>query len=289
MPESVSDRPTSSHEYVFLLAKSATYFYDAEAIREQATYAGPNGVQHSPYAQGFGRRSPEEETARQAQQKRPSGWASHDGAHGSFHRDGRERKQDLTAAAAAAAGGSSGRRMNGFNDRWDDAEANGRVALGRNKRSVWDVATHPYPEAHFATFPPKLIEPMVLAGCPRQVCGVCSAPWKRKVDIGYANPGNRKSNGPRSTERKHLKHGSAGCGQRLEKVTETLGWEATCGCNDSGSAMGVVLDPFVGSGTTLQVAIANGRNAIGIELNPEYADLARQRLVGVTPSMFDGT
>lgn len=88
----------------------------------------------------------------------------------------------------------------------------------RNKRSVWTVATQPYPEAHFATFPPKLIEPMVLAGCPRR---------------------------------------------------------------------GIVLDPFAGSGTTLQVAVAHGRSAIGIELNPAYAALAHRRLEGVTPSMFD--
>lgn len=94
----------------------------------------------------------------------------------------------------------------------------GRNGEGRNKRSVWTVATQPYPEAHFATFPPKLIEPMVLAGCPRG---------------------------------------------------------------------GVVLDPFAGTGTTLQVAVANGRSTIGIELNPEYAELARKRLAGVTPSMFD--
>lgn len=125
MPESVTDRPTKAHEQVFLLSKSARYFYDADAIRE---------------------------------------------------------------------------------------------AHGRNKRSVWTVATRPYPEAHFATFPPKLIEPMVLAGCPRD---------------------------------------------------------------------GVVLDPFAGSGTTLQVAVAHGRSAIGIELNPAYAALAERRLEGVTPSMFD--
>ncbi|HXJ92650.1 MAG TPA: site-specific DNA-methyltransferase [Terriglobia bacterium] len=96
--------------------------------------------------------------------------------------------------------------------------AEGRNGAGRNKRSVWTVATQPYPDAHFATFPPKLIEPMVLAGCPRG---------------------------------------------------------------------GTVLDPFAGSGTTLQVAEANGRRGIGIELNPDYIALAERRLTGVTPSMFD--
>lgn len=149
MPESVKDRPTRSHEYLFILSKAARYFYDAEAIREEATYAGPNGAQKSPYAQGFARRSAEEEKAR-----------------------------------------------------WQQA-------LGRNKRSVWEIATRPYPEAHFATFPPDLVEPCVLAG----------------------------------------------------------------------SAEGdTILDPFAGAATTGLVATRLNRSFIGIELNPEYVELGRNRI-----------
>jgi DNA modification methylase len=232
MPESVIDRPTSAHEYVFLLSKSARYYYDAEAIREPASYAGPNGTICSPYGQGFAARTPEQETAPQDKQRGHS------------------------------------RRHAGFNERWDAMTKVEQAALGRNKRSVWEIATRPYPEAHFATYPAQLIEPMVLAGVPRQACGVCGAPWERMVEITYENPGGRTTNGPRSAERKHL------------------GWRCTCEHED-GTEVGVVLDPFVGSGTTLEVAVRNGRSAIGIDLNPDSTRLVKQRVAGVTPSMFD--
>jgi DNA modification methylase len=125
MPESVTDRPTKAHEYVFLLSKGPRYYYDAGAIAEPAVYAGPNGNQLSPYGQGFTRRSKDEEMARQ----RTKG----------------------------------GDRLTGWNDRWDSQTS---YPLSRNKRSVWEIATQPYPEAHFATFPEALVQPCILAGCP---------------------------------------------------------------------------------------------------------------------------
>ncbi len=168
-----------------------------------------------------------------------------------------------------------------------------RDEAGRNKRSVWTIATAPYPDAHFATFPPKLIEPMVLAGCPREACGVCGAPWEREVErgelVGEDRGGNYKG---REAEVDVAKQNRMPYkGERIFRPgmsyeNRTTGFHPTCAHNDR-TGTGTVLDPFAGSGTTLQVAIANGRSAIGIELNPEYAELARRRLVGVTPSMFD--
>ncbi len=128
MPESVQDRPTRSHEYIFLLSKSERYFYDNEAIKEDGVYAGPNGQQKSPHAQGFGRRTKEQERERQDKQR------------------------------------GHGRRHAGFNDRWDAMEKTDQCSVKRNKRSVWTVGTHAYPEAHYATFPEALIEPCILAG-----------------------------------------------------------------------------------------------------------------------------
>jgi DNA modification methylase len=128
MPESVTDRCTKSHEYLFMLAKRERYYYDADAIKEPGTYAGPNGQQHSPYGQGFSRRSKAEEQARQDKQR------------------------------------GHGRRHAGFNDRWDALSKAEQSDLMRNKRSVWTVSPQPYSEAHFATFPPALIAPCVLAG-----------------------------------------------------------------------------------------------------------------------------
>ena len=154
MPESVQDRCTKSHEYIFLLSKSRRYFYDAEAVKEPATDTG-----------------------------RENG------------RDGREEHP------AARPPGTGPRTL----ARLDYSQ------IGRNKRSVWEVTTQPFSEAHFATFPPALIEPCIKAGSP----------------VG-----------------------------------------------------GLVLDPFGGAGTTGLVADRLGRDAILIELNPEYAAIAERRIRG---------
>lgn len=111
MPESVTDRPTKAHEYLFLLAKSERYFYDAEAISEKSDHAGKD---------------------------RNFGNDKKDGRYfGGKERSGNEVK-GITVV----------------------------VKENRNKRSVWTVPVYSYPESHFATFPPKLIEPCILAGCP---------------------------------------------------------------------------------------------------------------------------
>lgn len=154
MPESVRDRCTKAHEYVFLLSKSPSYYFDWQAMQEPSVK----------------------------------------GAAGSSFNKGKTAAHQL--------------------DRSSSAE---RVETGmRNRRSVWTVATKPFREAHFATFPPDLIEPCVLAGCP----------------VG-----------------------------------------------------GTVLDPFFGAGTTGLAAQRAGRNAVGIELNPEYIAIARKRL-GLDVDLF---
>ena len=133
MPESVTDRPTKAHEYLFLLAKSEHYYYDAEAIKEPGTSAPT---------------------------KMPDGWDTAPGSHGTIHRAGRERGKRTEKQRG------HGRRHEGFNARWDAMTKEEQCGIGRNKRSVWTIATKPYAEAHFATFPPSLVEPCILAGCP---------------------------------------------------------------------------------------------------------------------------
>ena len=157
MPESVTDRCTRAHEYVFMLTKSARYFYDAQAVAEPAL-------------------QPLGEPSRVAQHKQ-------------------------------AMLGQNGTGTLGTN----------QGAATRNRRSVWTIATEPTPYAHFATMPSELAEICILAGCPGD---------------------------------------------------------------------GTVLDPFAGSGTTLRVALTLGRNAIGIELNPEYVDLAERLLNQTQPALF---
>ncbi|MCI2243841.1 site-specific DNA-methyltransferase [Xanthomonas sp. PPL568] len=171
MPESVTDRCTKAHEYLFLLSKSPRYYFDAGAIREQAAgdpLAGRNRWDRTDY-----------DVPGQKPQKRRSRAAV----------PPRHAACDTTQ------------------DRLDTAGRDG----SRNKRSVWTVATRPFKEAHFATYPEHLIEPCVLAGAP---------------------------------------------------------------------AGAVVLDPFLGAGTTAVAAERLGRSWVGCELNPAYAEIALQRLRG---------
>lgn len=150
MPESVKDRCTKSHEYIFLLTKSPKYYFDSKAMREPGVIpAGTKGAKGSVERQN-----------QPGVNARPPEYKIYDGF--------------------------------------------------RNKRSVWTVRTKPFKGAHFATFPPQLIEPCILAGCPEN---------------------------------------------------------------------GIVIDPFIGSGTVAMVAKKHKRNFIGVELNPEYVKLAEQRLV----------
>jgi DNA modification methylase len=154
MPESVTDRCTKSHEYIFLLTKAERYYYDSEAIKEPAAY--------DPTKTKF-----------------PDGWDTGEGGHGSFHRNGREKGKandatkswkgsqfhtgktaiDQLERSSANRDRSLTRNRNGITGSLDAF-----MSETRNKRSVWTISTMPMPEAHFATFPPKLIEPCILAG-----------------------------------------------------------------------------------------------------------------------------
>jgi DNA modification methylase len=165
MPESVTDRCTKAHEYIFLLSKSNRYYYDYEAVSEPATYVGIVGMG----AGGF---------------KDPKNY------------NGKHKNLEIT-----------GRKNHTVHEK----RANGETFFSetRNKRSVWTITTKPYSEAHFATFPEDLIVDCIKAGCPEG---------------------------------------------------------------------GIVLDPFMGAGTTALVARKLNRNFVGFELNEEYIKIAEKRL-----------
>jgi DNA modification methylase len=149
---------------------------------------------------------------------------------------------------------------------------------GHARRSVWSIPTQRYRQAHFATFPERLVEPCVLAGTATAgCCPACGKPWRRRVCVSYRNPGNRSSNGPRSVERRDE---SAGFRARLIRVLDGEVWEPSCACGRERVPC-TVLDPFAGSGTTLAVARRLGRRGIGIELSTGYVELARERVRAV--------
>jgi DNA modification methylase len=147
---------------------------------------------------------------------------------------------------------------------------------GRNKRTVWEIATEPFPGAHFATFPKKLIEPCIKAGCPHKCCAKCGAPWVREVEREPSDWADPKAAG------EPTRHGLApaaacGAGGFKGKSAETIGFSPSCSCN-ADTVPGTVLDPFGGAGTTGLVATRLHRDAILIELNPDYAVMAEARI-----------
>lgn len=245
MPESVTDRPTSSHEHIFLLTKSPRYYYDEQAIREasqtdprenyparaKVTGRGEQGYpgNHQDKSGGypprtrakwnFGRDGEVGEMimpGQSAAQHRPdhpptrvpAGWAPPGSRNDKLGRYDPPLLTQGEADLAEVAPGSSARRIVGLNGRWDHHKEH---PVTRNSRNVWSIATQPYPGLHFATFPVELARRCILAG---------------------------------------TKEGD------------------------------VVLDPFAGSGTTLAVAKRFNRDSVGIELNPKYLPLIINRLEG---------
>ena len=160
----------------------------------------------------------------------------------------------------------------------ENLKANGGTSS--NLRNVWTIATHSFKEAHFATFPPALVEPCIKAGTSaRGVCGECGAPWAREVEKKFKP--QREGDSRAHIPGKEMGQGWEGT-PRGTTETSTTGWSPSCN-HDAPTVPATVLDPFAGSGTTGLVADKLGRDAILIEINAEYADMARERIVSDSP------
>jgi DNA modification methylase len=151
----------------------------------------------------------------------------------------------------------------------------------RNKRDVWHVATQPFKEAHFATFPPDLIAPCIQAGTSEKgVCDACGAPIERVTEKG-ALAGEAKiqdTDRPAAGVRGVSKTSALRTNGRTWRETVQKGWRPTCKCHGGGYSKAIVLDPFMGAGTTALVAAQNGRAFLGCELNPAYKEIADKRI-----------
>lgn len=145
MPSSVKDRPTVAHEYLFLLTKSGRYHYDHEAVQEPS--AGPADAPRNRWDTKTNEIPGQKPQKRTTRHKVPGGWDTGPGGHGAFHREGRGDPEYRETPDVST----------------------------RSLRSVWSIPTYPYPDAHFATFPPGLVRPCILAGCP--VGGVVLDPF----------------------------------------------------------------------------------------------------------------
>ncbi len=243
MPESVTDRPTSSWEPIFLLAKSSTYFYDADAVKEPAS---------------------ENTNPRISQAEIGRIIAARDAGASSAAGKGADAKtQDPDGMC----------KMNGS---YQNAVC--LPVSTRNQRNVWHLGPEPYKEAHFATFPTEIPRRAIKAGTSEKgCCAACGAPWGRVV----SKPSGGTIGKSWHDHENDMANGNAKpTGEAVFKTyipPTTLGWEPGCTCGAEVVPC-LVLDPFLGSGTTVAVARELGRHGVGCELNPEYAALARERI-----------
>lgn len=293
MPESVKDRCTKAQEDIFLLAKKPRYFYDATAIREPASY-GDDEARYSRARNGH-KSNPDDlrngirprswkgsgfdvgKTAavkNEGFRKVPSNWDTEPGTHGSFHRDGRAKKKsgNKERKPGSARGCPEGTGSNVCGSvPWEGDT--------RNKRSVWTVPTKPFKEAHFATFPEELIEPCILAGTSAQgCCALCGAPLVRLTETQYRKHENYYGD----KQKVRNSRGEAGTAYNEPVATRTTGWASSCDCETGKIVPCTVLDPFAGAGTTGVVAARGYRNFIGFEINPEYCEMAQNRIEAIT-------
>jgi DNA modification methylase len=152
---------------------------------------------------------------------------------------------------------------------------------GRNRRSVWQVATQCFRGAHFATFPEGLVEPCVLAGSSPTACRACGAPWRRIVSSRRLMDGEEapagKSDPQRELERGRGHSRSWARSGKVLNHRQTIGWEPGCDHDDPGDRC-TVIDPFAGAATTGIVAARHGRDFLGVELSPSFAEIGRRRL-----------
>jgi len=244
MPESVTDRCTTAHEYVFMFTKTSRYFYDADAIREPCV-SGPSDI-----------RKMEEQKSRIS--------AKH-------------LTHDSGPLAAANPNSNIGKKR-GVGSPY-----------GRNRRSVWLIATEPYKGAHFATWPEDLVEIMIKAGTSEKgCCPACGNPWV-KILARERIPDRRYRVQKRPNDTIEIAHGPDGrAGNRYLTNLWSTGWEPSCACNQP-PVRCTVMDIFSGSGTTGAVANRLGRDYIGIDLGTKYLELAKARILGMNAPKENST
>jgi DNA modification methylase len=198
-------------------------------------------------------------------------WASQ-----KYYYDAEAIKEPVSISTKERWGESGQTRINPKSGKSVDGESTcGFDPSGRNRRSVWTITTKPFKEAHFATFPEDLVEPMILAGTSEKgVCPECGKPWKRKTEKKETPSRSVSTAGPTGD------HGFLGNNRRdIPNQINTLGWQPTCDCGDLIKPVpSIVLDPFSGAGTTCVVAKKLLRNYIGIELNPQYCKMSEARI-----------
>ncbi|NUQ09527.1 MAG: site-specific DNA-methyltransferase [Phycisphaerae bacterium] len=286
MPASVKDRFTPSWEHLFLFVKSPRYYFDLDAVRQP----------HKCLAEVAGRWK-DKITPRVNYHPKGVRRPPHPGEPGSMHPRGKNpgdfweipaETRTLGAilgvrGAVKVPGGSgwTGHAEGGEARILHEQDPRWLSPLGKNPGDCWSICTTPSSLGHFAVYPEALCERPIKAGCPAQVCLKCGMPWLIRsrgggsafnIRVRDVKTGKLKAPDRRASAQEVAAYDERA--YRLEaKETRVLG----CSCN-AGFGAGIVLDPFIGSGTTAVVALRLGRHFIGFEANPDYVQMARQRL-----------
>jgi DNA modification methylase len=292
MPESITDRPTQAHEYVFLFAKDEHYFYDNNAVRNPLAESSESRIaQRSFWDQEGGEKDYGKGTNPNRSMRRSlENLATRSGYAPSTLR---ELKEGYDGQAIKNYEGTGAQNPSDTKRRII-AGANARIEAGleggANLRSWWLIPTQSFSGAHFATFPEEIPRRAILLSTSEKgACPKCLAPYERKIETISSPENLQRFEGfrPRwdtvyTTERSesdvdHSRPVSAIFNETLQKERRTVGWVPTCECNAGDPVPCIVLDPFAGSGTTLLVARSLGRRSIGIDLNPNYVEMAQER------------
>lgn len=253
MPESVEDRCTRSHEYVFHLSKSADYFFDYKAIEVKASEAYANDGRWKTGSNDLNLKIGYEESKAQNPKR----------VHRVFDKQrGHSRRHD------------------GFNDRWDTMTKEEQMLTAR-RRDVWWISPATFKDAHFAVMPAELAKLCVLAGTSEKgCCAKCGAPLERVVESettsqsGSGKAGNKP--GGKNGEGLPV-GGNVNLWQGPVIASKTVGWKKSCKCDTTEIVPCTVLDPFSGSGTTGEVAGELGRNFVGVELYEKFLPMIERR------------
>ncbi len=278
MPESVTDRPTESHEYIIMMTKSgATQYW----THRDGNRAAPN---------------PDYRWVKEGAEvsEMPKGWTPKHKMD--WSRINLWRGHDYYWDADAVREPNLPQSIERAKHAWKQHKTNDMVAIhnvdtermgerfvpeaGRNIRTVWEFPTQPYPEAHFAVFPEKLPELCIKAATPEAgCCSKCGAPWERIVERTKVTEARPQAPGMTAKDVKGspmYRGGHHNDGLGAEYQVDGIHWQPTCKCN-ADKVPSLVLDPFMGAGTTLWVAKKLNRHAVGYEISEEYCRLAVER------------
>ena len=278
MPESVTDRCTSSYEHVFMLAKSRKYFWDQEAVREALSPTASYGGTYRAAAHL-------DKSRNDCDTFRAVGKTELPNPSGRNRRDvwtipTAQFSMEMCARCKTVFSSAEYRRLEIRIEWIDGREVKHRICrVCRGEKYV----------SHFAVMPEALVEPMVKAGSSeRGACPSCNEPWRRVVERGKGMQPRYQGKPIADTSKVddvRKINSQIWREWKVQNPDRFLGWRPSCDCGGE-PVKAVVLDPFAGSGTTLLVARRLGRSFVGVELNSDYIKLAQHRLRAVQPMLL---